>query len=271
MKNLLSTELAHHGIIGQKWGERNGPPYPLPSDVSTGKRIKIQKDDYGLKNLKNARTSNLDKWGSTRSNNVLYIVGYSGSGKSTTGLRLANKGDTVIHLDGYSEMHAEEVQNKKFNSYLDKHVPKWKQMAYATKDGSGTTMKRHSKEYWDTVDLFRNAIEGYSKEQFSKGNRVIVEGVQIADDWLSADKKYYADKPMIILNTGAIKSMKRAFSRDDRGGIVKGLMGLDSAKEYIQWYRNSNKRLSELTDISGASKNKPYLNKFMSTYVSQIQ
>lgn len=29
MKNLLSTELAHHGIIGQKWGKRNGPPYPL--------------------------------------------------------------------------------------------------------------------------------------------------------------------------------------------------------------------------------------------------
>lgn len=22
-------ELSHHGILGQKWGERNGPPYPL--------------------------------------------------------------------------------------------------------------------------------------------------------------------------------------------------------------------------------------------------
>lgn len=21
--------LAHHGILGQKWGRRNGPPYPL--------------------------------------------------------------------------------------------------------------------------------------------------------------------------------------------------------------------------------------------------
>lgn len=33
MKNVLSTELAHHGIIGQKWGKRNGPPYPLKRAV----------------------------------------------------------------------------------------------------------------------------------------------------------------------------------------------------------------------------------------------
>ena len=32
--------LAHHGVLGQKWGQRNGPPYPLGSDISTGKRLK---------------------------------------------------------------------------------------------------------------------------------------------------------------------------------------------------------------------------------------
>lgn len=33
-------ELYHHGILGMHWGQRNGPPYPLGSDVSTGKRLK---------------------------------------------------------------------------------------------------------------------------------------------------------------------------------------------------------------------------------------
>lgn len=32
--------LAHHGILNQRWGHRNGPPYPLSSDVSTGQRLK---------------------------------------------------------------------------------------------------------------------------------------------------------------------------------------------------------------------------------------
>lgn len=26
---LMNNELYHHGIQGQKWGKRNGPPYPL--------------------------------------------------------------------------------------------------------------------------------------------------------------------------------------------------------------------------------------------------
>ena len=36
--------LEHHGIIGMKWGVRHGPPYPLGSDVSTGNKIKKQKN-----------------------------------------------------------------------------------------------------------------------------------------------------------------------------------------------------------------------------------
>lgn len=35
-----NAELYHHGILGQKWGVTNGPPYPLDSNVSTGKRLR---------------------------------------------------------------------------------------------------------------------------------------------------------------------------------------------------------------------------------------
>lgn len=32
--------LFHHGIKGQKWGIKNGPPYPLSSNISNGKKLK---------------------------------------------------------------------------------------------------------------------------------------------------------------------------------------------------------------------------------------
>ena len=37
-------ELYHHGILGQKWGVRNGPPYPLGGgDYTVRERRAIQK------------------------------------------------------------------------------------------------------------------------------------------------------------------------------------------------------------------------------------
>ena len=38
--NLDMEELTHSGIKGQKWGVKNGPPYPLSKDISTGNRLK---------------------------------------------------------------------------------------------------------------------------------------------------------------------------------------------------------------------------------------
>ena len=231
--------IAHHGIKGMKWGVRR-------FQNADGSLTQEGIARYGSKNIKKAKVANLDKWGKSPDTNVLYIAGYSGSGKSTTALSLSKKGDTVLHLDGYSEPGSpSSITNKKFNEYLNKKVPNWKLMKESTKSSK---IKRHSKEYWDIVENFDKAIDSYAKEEYKKGNRVIVEGVQIADGWLKGDLKDYDGKPAIILGTNPIKSMRRAFSRDDRGGLIKGLGSLDSAKEYLQWYSNTNKKLKELNN-----------------------
>lgn len=45
--------LVHHGILGQKWGHRNGPPYPLSADDHSSAEKKLNKasdlDNYGTK------------------------------------------------------------------------------------------------------------------------------------------------------------------------------------------------------------------------------
>lgn len=45
--------LAHHGILGQKWGKKNGPPYPLNE---TQKSNAEKKNESPL--LKNYKTMN---------------------------------------------------------------------------------------------------------------------------------------------------------------------------------------------------------------------
>lgn len=245
--------LEHHGILGQKWGQRNGPPYPLKEGDHSKNEQKLQ----GLQNLNGAKTANIEKWGNDPNHNVLYIAGYSGSGKSTAALALKKPGDSVIHLDVYTEPdNADDnsgYQDKEFNKYLDKHVPNWTALQKATKDGEGV-YKRHSKEYWKVVDQFDKAIDSFSKEKYKNGERVIVEGVQIADNWLKGANEDYAGKPMAILQNGPIKSMSRAFERDDRGNLFQGLKSLDDAKEYAGWYYQMTKNLNGLANATGAKK-----------------
>ena len=51
--------LSHHGILGQKWGKRNGPPYPLgasdhsASEKRAGWQRSLNNKSYGFKNKKN--------------------------------------------------------------------------------------------------------------------------------------------------------------------------------------------------------------------------
>ena len=44
------NELYHHGILGQRWGQTNGPPYPLdPSDHSAAERKAMRADKRWVK------------------------------------------------------------------------------------------------------------------------------------------------------------------------------------------------------------------------------
>lgn len=261
--------LMHHGIKGQHWGVKNGPPYPLDDNRS-----------LAIKNLQNAKTSNLRKWGKSQKTNVLYIAGYSGSGKSTTAIGLANENDHVIHLDMYTESLSpsehKKWQDATFNKYLDKHVPNWRDIGQS-EDGGQSAIARSSKEYWEIVDRFADAIEQFAGSEYTKGNRVIVEGVQIADNWLHGDSSWYKGKPLIILKTNPVRSMHQAFERDSRGkNIFEGLMSLDSSERigYIKWYFDTNKKLNTLSDTAGAVDSpitQDILRQYRNVYLSSIK
>lgn len=221
----MADVLIHHGILGQKWGVRR---YQNKDGSLTSAGIKR----YANKTLKNAKTANMEKWGSDEDHNVVYITGYSGSGKSTVALGLSKKGDKIISLDGYSEpdenVETIVMRNKTFNEHLDKVSPNWRRMSNATDNGENGTIKLFSKEYWKEVDSFRDAISSFGREEFKKGNRVIVEGIQIADGWLG-NKSFYNDKPAIVVGTNMAQSMKRAMERDEIH-----FKNIESGKQYVK-------------------------------------
>lgn len=252
MNNQQSLYLCHYGVIGMKWGVRRYQPYP--SDYS-GKGTyagELSRDQrLSSKNIKRAETANLEKFGKDKNHNVLYIAGYSGSGKSTMASGIARKNDKIIRLDFYADPVNSEtkgLRDKDFNSFLKK-----KGIDYLKVANAHNTVNDYynSKEYWNDVDKIREAITEFSKEQFSKGNRVIVEGVQISGDWLAGEKSYYKDKPLIIMRTPILSAISRSSDRDGITGINK----VKHAIKIYKYYTRSDKKLDDLAKETGAMRN----------------
>ena len=63
--------IEHFGILGMHWGTRNGPPYPLGSDVSTGRRLKkVFGGGSGSDSVSRKRKKSLKKARKTRAKNL---------------------------------------------------------------------------------------------------------------------------------------------------------------------------------------------------------
>ena len=243
--------LAHHGILGQKWGQRNGPPYPLGS----GDHSVSEKRAGWQKSLRSGRSSgkkelhtsilqgvikdghyhrNLDKFTADSSHNVLFITGLSGSGKSTLA-RMFN-GDNIIHLDFYFEKgdpsEDKLYQDAEFNNYMLKHGISFEKIK---------TLSNGNPEKWRVVDEMGDAIISFAEEQYKKRKAVIVEGVEIANEAMYQDKQFFKDKCLIVLETPHLKSLLRGLKRD-------GINPFDivTIQQRIKYQLNWNEDLKKL-------------------------
>ena len=200
------NELYHHGIKGQKWGVRRYQNKD-GSLTAAGKNR-----NYNKRNMKNADTQHLDKWGTDKDHNILYISGKSGSGKSTAALAMSDSNTDVIHLDSYFELknksEANKNKNERFNNFLKKN-------GFDTNSLNDEKLfKNDIKKYFKKVDEFTELSEEFGRTEFNNSRKVIMEGVQLLDETMYPNKRFFDDKSCILLKTNDDISRKRAKERD---------------------------------------------------------
>lgn len=229
--NRPKSYLMHYGVKGMRWGVRRTPK------------------QLGYRIPKKLKASNLDKWGKNPDTNILYITGRSGSGKSSLAKAMSDSKTDVIHLDLYFEGEDIEFVGEKRSKGFDNFL-KEKGLKSPGSEKAGT------KAFGKALDAFEEALDQFGYNAYNKGRKVIVEGVQIAQEGgLQLDKSYYRNKPLIVVDTSNLTSSYRAMKRDNSNAklFVRRILSEDS------FNRESAELLKDVNISNGKEWIKQYL------------
>lgn len=110
----MMNYIAHHGVAGQKWGQRHGPPYPLSRNPANAKRARV---DY-KQNSVHVNKGDLGRGIKKMTTGVLGVVGAAALGIATggygtmVGLALASVATESL-MGGHKTRKSERLTDKR--------------------------------------------------------------------------------------------------------------------------------------------------------------
>lgn len=239
-----NAELYHHGIKGQKWGVHNGPPYPLDSDVSTGKR---------LKNFKETKTV-LDS--SELENNYYYRWLYNDEGIDDYDRYI----DLLLENGTFNDIvNARKYGEEQYKQY--KNHPERLNEEKLLNDQKEEIQKYGDYEYKYTGTNFKNLKHVYADR--AEGDAIWDEKHKsYSYNMMSTDKslKYRKNEEKILKNLSENKIIEQ-LAKDVYDGN-NGYYGKSFVKEWAgeDISRNNFKNQMNISEISFAYwKNKPIM------------
>ena len=181
---------------------------------------------------------NLDKFGS--SNNILYITGLGGSGKSTIISKYAQEYNAeALEFDAITSALIKGLENLNRNKihpiileYLETQNPN---------KLNGFSDPAFNTESVKFLDWFENRVAG-------DGKLYILEGMQL---FICFEPERFIDKPMIIMGTSVAKSMFRSVSRTykrSEGDLIKTFKFFLKTLKRTPIFVKNDKQINELID-----------------------
>ena len=241
-----SNDLQHHGILGQKWGKRNGPPYPLTlfnhskQEKKAGWEKSLSKYSINKDNTKKVlkKGSKIQRIGSqneinegrtyvsyTKKDNDRYIV--YGIEKVLGG------GDTKIEMQSINDINIADA-NSMFKTFIDMYKD-FKLIDFVdasspeeiNRKGKITTNSKKKRN--EVLNTFRNAFDSEDnlEKAYAKFNQGLMNKNKISDEYFNRlqkigfdamtdlNDKDAADDPLIIFNRAKnLKTIKETKLRD---------------------------------------------------------